>query len=187
MITKGGHLKFKSLLVTIGLITPLVMLGLVSCGGGNDVASSGATAVSATAPAPEANTASLPSTTTTATISTSTEPKINGQIDERTGVAPIVALAAIPGENCSYNGVTNVQAQYPCSYKNCLARDNEMFPLCEKEIESLSITAKNVNLLTFNLMLNKARCSFIGGGWGGGVAGSLPFAGTVAKNTCRIF
>ena len=55
-------------------------LGLVSCGGGNDVASSGASAVSAAA-----------STSTT----TPTEPKVNGQIDERTGVAPVAAQATI--------------------------------------------------------------------------------------------
>ena len=65
-------------------------LGLVSCGGGNDVASSGASAVSAAASATTTTaTASAPSTTTAAT--TTTEPKVNGQIDERTGVAPVVA------------------------------------------------------------------------------------------------
>jgi len=47
-------------------------LGLVSCGGGNDVAASGTSAVSAAA-------------------TTTTEPKVNGQVDERTGVAPVVA------------------------------------------------------------------------------------------------
>ncbi len=52
-----------------------VTLALVSCGGGNDVASSGASAVSAAAP----------STPTTSA------PKVNGQVDERTGVAPVVA------------------------------------------------------------------------------------------------
>jgi hypothetical protein len=68
----------------------LATLGLVSCGGGNDVASSGASAVSAAASATTTTaTASAPSTTTAAT--TTTEPKVNGQIDERTGVAPVVA------------------------------------------------------------------------------------------------
>ena len=57
-------------------------LGLISCGGGNDVTSSGATAVSAAA-----TSTSAPSTPAT----TATEPKVNGQIDERTGVAPVVA------------------------------------------------------------------------------------------------
>jgi len=75
-------MKVKSLIKAIGFISPLVMLGLVSCGGGNDVASSGATAVSA---------AAKPTTSPT----TLTEPKINGQIDERTGVAPVVAQAGI--------------------------------------------------------------------------------------------
>lgn len=70
-------MKFKSLLVTIGLITPLVMLGLVSCGGGNDLASSGASAVSAAAP----TSAAAPSTTATAASAPATAPKINGQID----------------------------------------------------------------------------------------------------------
>ncbi len=59
-------------------ITALMLaatLALVSCGGGNDVASSGASAVSAAAP----------STPTTSA------PKVNGQVDERTGVAPVVA------------------------------------------------------------------------------------------------
>jgi hypothetical protein len=56
--------------------------GLVSCGGGNDVASSGATAVSAAAPTP-------------ASTTTASEPKVNGQIDERTGVAPVVAQLTV--------------------------------------------------------------------------------------------
>ena len=64
-------------------ITALMLaatLALVSCGGGNDVASSGASAVSAAAP----------STPTT-------EAKVNGQVDERTGVAPVVAKMTISG------------------------------------------------------------------------------------------
>jgi len=60
----------------------VVTLGLVSCGGGNDVASSGATAVSAAAPTP-------------ASTTTASEPKVNGQIDERTGVAPVVAQLTV--------------------------------------------------------------------------------------------
>ena len=65
-----------------------ITLALASCGGGNDVASSGATAVSAAAPV----------TTTT----TTTEAKLNGQIDERTGVAPVVA--ALTAWNPTSNG-----------------------------------------------------------------------------------
>ena len=63
-------------------------LGLASCGGGNDVASSGATAVSAAASASNASPTSTPSTA-------ATEPKVNGQIDERTGVAPVAAQMTI--------------------------------------------------------------------------------------------
>jgi len=52
----------------------------MSCGGGNDVASTGASAVSAAA---------------SATTTTATEPKVNGQIDERTGVAPVAAQMTV--------------------------------------------------------------------------------------------
>ena len=62
-------------------------LGLVSCGGGNDVASSGASAVSAAAP--------VTTTTATAPSTAATEAKVNGQVDERTGVAPVVAQATL--------------------------------------------------------------------------------------------
>ena len=64
-------------------ITALILaatLALVSCGGGNDVASTGASAVSAAT-----STASTPAIPTT-------EAKVNGQIDERTGVAPVAAM-----------------------------------------------------------------------------------------------
>ena len=67
----------RSYITTLLLATTLI---LASCGGGNDVASSGATAASAAA-----------STSTT----TPTEAKLNGQIDERTGVAPVVAKMTI--------------------------------------------------------------------------------------------
>jgi len=63
----------KKLLV---LLFSLATLGLASCGGSNDIAASGTSAVSAVA-----------STSTT----TPTEAKLNGQVDERTGVAPVVA------------------------------------------------------------------------------------------------
>ena len=74
------------------LTSLLAALALVACGGGNDVASSGATTVSAAAP-------STPTTTTT------TEPKVNGQVDERTGVAPVVAAATIARWCSNYGGV----------------------------------------------------------------------------------
>ena len=71
------------------LLLSLASLALVSCGGGNDVASSGATAVSAAATdsKPDASNLITPSTP----VTTATEAKVNGQIDERTGVAPVVA------------------------------------------------------------------------------------------------
>ena len=65
----------------------LATLGLASCGGSNDVASSGATAVSAAAP--------VTTTTATAPSTAATEAKVNGQVDERTGVAPVVAAMTI--------------------------------------------------------------------------------------------
>ena len=76
----------KKLLV---LLFSLATLGLVSCGG-NDAAS-GTSAVSAAAPT---------STTTT------TEAKLNGQVDERTGVAPVVAQFTVAEtiEACTASG-----------------------------------------------------------------------------------
>ena len=65
----------RTYITTLLLATTLI---LVSCGGGNDVTSSGASAVSAAAPSTAA-----------------TEPKVNGQIDERTGVAPMAAQMTI--------------------------------------------------------------------------------------------
>ena len=64
-----------------------VIFGLVSCGGGNDMASSGATAVSAAASATATPTTATESTTAVASSNAITQPKLNGQIDERTGVA----------------------------------------------------------------------------------------------------
>ena len=71
------------------LLLSLASLALVSCGGGNDIASSGASAVSAAAP----TTASV-SPAVTSPLST-IELKVNGQIDERTGVAPMAAQMTI--------------------------------------------------------------------------------------------
>jgi len=72
------------------LLFSLAFLTLVACGGGNDVASSGASAVSA---ATSATTPDVITNTTamTPTVSAPTKLKINGQIDERTGVAPVIA------------------------------------------------------------------------------------------------
>jgi hypothetical protein len=96
-------------------------LGLVSCGGGNDVTSSGATAVSAAASATTTTaTASTPSTPAT----TATEPKVNGQIDERTGVAPVAAQMTVGGSVTYYTqnfggnsyGAFLVNSSYPCAF-----------------------------------------------------------------------
>jgi hypothetical protein len=88
------------------LISLLASLTLVSCGGGNDVASTGASAVSAAAPA-----------TTTATPTT-TEPKVNGQVDERTGVAPVAAqiTVALAGEVSSCGSIPIVYARSGAYY-----------------------------------------------------------------------
>ena len=106
LLTKGSIMKLKSLVVTIRFISPLVILGLASCGGGTDVASTGATAISAAAPAASTVTNSTPATTTTTTV-----PKLNGQIDERTGVAPVAAMTIWSPSNCliSYYSLNSMQ------------------------------------------------------------------------------
>ena len=80
------------------LISLLAALALVSCGGGNDVASSGATAVSAAA---------------AVTTTVAPEAKINGQVDERTGVAPVLAAITIGG-SCYYGRAFNIQDGISC-------------------------------------------------------------------------
>ena len=54
----------KNLLMRSHLISLLASLALVACGGGNDVASSGATAVSAAAPTPASVSPAVTSTST---------------------------------------------------------------------------------------------------------------------------
>ncbi len=76
-----------------------VIFGLVSCGGGNDMASSGATTVSA-ASAAVAPTTATESITAVASPNTISEPKLNGQIDERTGVAPVIAKGEFGKNYC---------------------------------------------------------------------------------------
>ena len=90
----------------ITTLTLMTTLGLVSCGGGNDVASSGASAVSAAAT--DSSSTGAPLTTTA-----STEPKVNGQIDERTGVAPVGAAMTIGG-SCYYGRAFNIQDGISC-------------------------------------------------------------------------
>ena len=93
-------------------------LGLVSCGGGNDVASSGASAVSAAAPV-TTTAATAPATTTP-----TTEAKVNGQVDERTGVAPLAAAMTVGGSVNYYTqnfggnsyGAFLVNSSFPCAF-----------------------------------------------------------------------
>ena len=77
-----------------------VIFGLVSCGGGNDMASSGATAVSAAASATATPTTATESTTAVASSNAITQPKLNGQSDERTGVAPVIAKSEFGKNYC---------------------------------------------------------------------------------------
>ena len=77
-----------------------VIFGLVSCGGGNDVASSGATAVSTMASATATATTATESTTAVASPNAITQPKLDGQIDERTGVAPVIAKSEFGKNYC---------------------------------------------------------------------------------------
>ena len=76
------------------------IFGLVSCGGGNDISSSGATAVSAAASVAATPAAVTESITAVASPNVITEPKLNGQIDERTGVAPVTAKANLGNNYC---------------------------------------------------------------------------------------
>ena len=103
----------RTYITTLLLATTLI---LASCGGGNDVGSSGATAVSAAAP--------VTTNDATTTASTPTEPKINGQVDERTGVAPVAAQMTMGGsvnystQNFGGNsyGAFLVNSSFPCAF-----------------------------------------------------------------------
>ncbi len=113
----------------------VVTLGLVSCGGGNDVASSGASAVSAAAPA------------TTTPI---TEAKVNGQVDERTGVAPVVAA---------------MTAWSPTSNGGCLrSRDinwlNDGPAITRAQRDACGVAMQNATDTE-----NQNECRALGGGW----------------------
>ena len=100
----------KKLLV---LLFSLATLALASCGGGNDVASSGANAVRAAAT--DSSPASAPSIPTA-------EPKVNGQIDGRTGVATVVAQMTIGANGASggpcpgipVNACSSITSQSQC-------------------------------------------------------------------------
>ena len=112
-----------------------ITLALASCGGGNDVASSGATAVSAAAP-------------TTTTVGT--EAKVNGQVDERTGVAPVVAA---------------MTAWSPTSNGGCLrSRDinwhNDGPAITRAQRDACGVAMRNATDTE-----NEKECRALGGGW----------------------
>jgi len=126
-------MNFKATLLAIGFIAPLVMFGMVSCGGGNDVASSGASAVSAAATAPDASNSIIQSTATAATPTTA--PKVNDQVDDRTGVAPVLAGYTVPGIGITIPNICDIAgasikdkangasclAHCQCISNNCIA------------------------------------------------------------------
>ena len=118
------------------LISLLAALALVACGGGNDFASSGASAVSAAAPV---------------TSTTATEPKVNGQIDERTGVAPVAAQATIwtPYSNGG------------CANSGSFGGSGPMLNATKQAACSNAISNATIN----------PQCSALGGYWNG------PFSG----------
>ena len=140
----------KKLLV---LLFSLATLGLASCGGSNDVASSGATAASASAPVTTttASTASTPATTTT-------EPKVNGQVDERTGVAPVGAAMTIASWCSTY---TNSAAGV-INWNVCGCGQSSSFGGSGPALNMNQNLACN---LAFSGAFSKAQCTSLGGGW----------------------
>jgi len=107
------------------LTSLLASLALVACGGGNDVTSSGASAVSAAAP----TTASV-SPAVTSPLST-IELKVNGQVDERTGVAPDVAAMTVGGTKGGGTGgvcLSESCCPTPSEFGACLLK---YYPLCQ--------------------------------------------------------
>jgi len=155
----------KRLLV---LLFSLASLALVACGGGNDVASSGASAVSAAAPASNASPASAPSTPAT----TPTEPKINGQIDERTGVAPVAAQMThwTPTDNGGCGNSSSYKGSGPA-----LTKDQRMACIIALTIAKNSQTCIDMGGLYIPITLPSSlpACVALGGNWGYGMEGGL--------------
>ena len=125
-------------------ITALILaatLALVSCGGGNDVASSGASAVSAAAP----------STPTT-------EAKVNGQVDERTGVAPVAAQMTVASWCSTYSnpaaGFINWNV-CGCGQSSSVGGSGS----------ALNMNQQAACDLAFSDAFSKAQCTSLGGGW----------------------
>ena len=144
----------KKLLV---LLFSLASLALVACGGGNDVASSGASAVSAAvAPTPDANTAITQSTTTAA--KQTNEPKVNGQVDERTGVAPVAAQMTVASWCSTYS---NPAAGF-INWNVCGCGQSSSFGGSGPALNMNQNLACN---LAFSGAFSKAQCTSLGGGW----------------------
>ena len=132
------------------LLFSLTSLALTSCGGGNDVASSGATAVSA---------ASSPSTTTaTAPTTPTTEPKVNGQIDERTGVAPVAAQMTVASWCSTYSN----SALGSINWNVCGCGQSSSFGGSGSALNNSQFAACS---LAFSGAFSKAQCTSLGGGW----------------------
>ena len=131
----------KKLLV---LLFSLATLGLASCGGSNDIAASGTSAVSAAA-----------STSTT----TPTEAKLNGQVDERTGVAPVGAAMTIASWCSTY---TNSAAGV-INWNVCGCGQSSSFGGSGPALNMNQNLACN---LAFSGAFSKAQCTSLGGGCG---------------------
>ena len=129
----------KKLLV---LLFSLATLGLASCGGSNDIAASGTSAVSAAA-----------STSTT----TPTEAKLNGQVDERTGVAPVGAAMTIASWCSTY---TNSAAGV-INWNVCGCGQSSSFG---GSGSALNMNQQAACDLAFSDAFSKAQCTSLGGG-----------------------
>ena len=130
----------KKLLV---LLFSLATLGLASCGGSNDIAASGTSAVSAAA-----------STSTT----TPTEAKLNGQVDERTGVAPVAAQMTVASWCSTYS---NPAAGF-INWNVCGCGQSSSFGGSGPALNMNQNLACN---LAFSGAFSKAQCTSLGGGW----------------------
>ena len=130
----------KKLLV---LLFSLATLGLASCGGSNDIAASGTSAVSAAA-----------STSTT----TPTEAKLNGQVDERTGVAPVAAQMTVASWCSTYS---NPAAGF-INWNVCGCGQSSSFG---GSGSALNMNQQAACDLAFSDAFSKAQCTSLGGGW----------------------
>ena len=130
----------KKLLV---LLFSLATLGLASCGGSNDIAASGTSAVSAAA-----------STSTT----TPTEAKLNGQVDERTGVAPVAAQMTVASWCSTYSN----PAAGVINWNVCGCGQSSSFGGSGPALNMNQNLACN---LAFSGAFSKAQCTSLGGGW----------------------